>query len=219
MTLLDAPAPPAPAFEENGRVPPLENGDRLTGEEFMRRYKAMPDVKAELVQGIVYMASPVRLRRHGRPVRLLSTWLGTYESMHPHVVGADDTSVFLTPDDKVQPDLLLMLPPERGGKAYIGEDDYVHGPPELVVEVAASTATLDAGNKAESYHVAGVPEYLLWRTQEKRVDWYVHDPAGYRPINAGADGILESRIFRGLRLDRQALLRGDLAAVLRAVAP
>ena len=42
------------------RILPLEHGDHLTREEFERRYEAMPHVrKAELIEGVVYMPSPV----------------------------------------------------------------------------------------------------------------------------------------------------------------
>jgi hypothetical protein len=59
--------------------PPLENGDRLTREEFERRYEAMPHVKkAELIDGVVYLGSPVRFGRHSEPHAALLTWLGTY---------------------------------------------------------------------------------------------------------------------------------------------
>ncbi|MGC8713934.1 MAG: hypothetical protein ACP5RH_16210, partial [Leptodesmis sp.] len=46
-------------------IPPLENGDRLTRLEFERRYTAMPDLKkAELIEGIVYMASPLHFEQN-----------------------------------------------------------------------------------------------------------------------------------------------------------
>jgi hypothetical protein len=49
------------------RILRLENGDRLTRAEFERRYQGMPDVKkAELIEGIVYIAPPVRTQHHGR---------------------------------------------------------------------------------------------------------------------------------------------------------
>src|SRR5690242_18786909 len=52
----------------NGAVPPLRHGDRLTRAEFERRYDAMPHLKkAELIEGVVYMPSSVRLRSHGNP--------------------------------------------------------------------------------------------------------------------------------------------------------
>jgi hypothetical protein len=44
----------------NGAIPPLEPGDRLTRAEFERRYEPMPQLKkAELIEGEVYMPSPV----------------------------------------------------------------------------------------------------------------------------------------------------------------
>ena len=49
------------------KILPLENGDRLSRLEFERRYQAMPELKkAELIEGRVYMASPVRII-HGQP--------------------------------------------------------------------------------------------------------------------------------------------------------
>jgi hypothetical protein len=54
-------------------IPPLENGDRLTRPEFERRYQAMTQLKkAELIAGVVYMASPVRIKNHGDKNALLS---------------------------------------------------------------------------------------------------------------------------------------------------
>src|SRR5947208_960339 len=46
----------------------LEPGDRLSREEFERRYERMPDVqKAELIEGIVYLPSPAHARKHSGP--------------------------------------------------------------------------------------------------------------------------------------------------------
>lgn len=60
-------------------VPPLENGDRLTRFEFERRYNAMPKLKkAELIEGTVYMASPLRFEPHAEPHARVITWLGVY---------------------------------------------------------------------------------------------------------------------------------------------
>ncbi len=68
-------SPPQPEIE----LPPLENGDRLTRREFERRYRAMPQVKkAELIEGLVYLASPVRHRKHGQPHACIMGWLGVY---------------------------------------------------------------------------------------------------------------------------------------------
>jgi hypothetical protein len=49
-------------------VPAPENGDRLTRTEFERRYETMPHLKkAEFIEGVVYVPSPVRHRQHGAP--------------------------------------------------------------------------------------------------------------------------------------------------------
>lgn len=111
-------------------IPPLENGDRLTRSEFERRYHTMPDVKkADLIEGIVYMASPVRIRSHGKPHAYIMGWLATYESATLGVELADNTTVRLDADNEPQPDALLRI--ENGGQSRISEDDYVEGAPEL----------------------------------------------------------------------------------------
>ena len=80
-------------------LPPLENGDRLTREEFERRYEAMPDVmKAELIEGVVYVPSPVRHRHHGQPHIYLSGWLVQYQASTPGVEASDNCTVRLDLD-------------------------------------------------------------------------------------------------------------------------
>src|SRR5271157_3592109 len=103
-------------------LPPLENGDRLTRAEFERRFDAMPHLKkAELLEGVVYMPSPVRLRHHGRPHAHVLGWLTVYEAATPGVVAADNTSARLDLDNEPQPDALLMIDPHHGVQARISE--------------------------------------------------------------------------------------------------
>ncbi|OAI40674.1 hypothetical protein AYO38_05570, partial [bacterium SCGC AG-212-C10] len=159
---------PAPAT----KLPRLEPGDRMTVEEFDRAYELRSDIhKAELVQGVVYVLSPVRIKEHSRPHLLLATWLGNYSVMHPGVEGGDDGSTRLSDVDKVQPDVMLWY--EEGGNARIGPDQHLHGAPELVVEITASTKSYDLGVKKEAYRRAGVQEYVVWRTEEHAIDWFV----------------------------------------------
>ncbi len=201
-------------------VPPLENGAHLPGREFLRRYEAMPELKkAELVDGIVYMASPVRLDQHGAPDSLLQTWLGTYAIATPGVQAASNTTVRLGPDDVPQPDGLLRLRPECGGRSRVDSDGYLHGAPELVVEIAASSASADTRQKLAAYRRAGVREYLVWRTEDGALDWWKLEEDEYRPIppDAAAGGLLRSELFPGLVLDVAALLSGDGHAVLTAL--
>src|SRR5207244_3175417 len=128
------PIPPAPPAQPL----PLEPNDRLTRDEFERRYDAMPELKkAELIEGVVHMPSPVRWNRHARPHTRLVTWLGNYEAATPGVQAGDNGSLRLDLDNMPQPDAVLLIEPTRGGQAQFSSDDYVVGGPELVAEVSA----------------------------------------------------------------------------------
>jgi Uma2 family endonuclease len=193
----------------------LESGDRLTRAEFERRYQAMPHVKrAELIEGVVYVASPVRFGSHGRPHSLANVWLGVYAADTPGVEVADNTTVRLDPDNEVQPDVLLSLDPSLGGCAKRTEDDYLEGPPELVMEVAASSASIDRHTKLHVYQRNRVSEYVVWQVMDQRLDWFALREGAYEPLVPDARGILHSEVFPGLRLAVAALLAGDFAAVL-----
>jgi hypothetical protein len=199
----------------NGQLPPLESGDVLTRVEFERRYDAMPHVKkAELIEGVVYMPSPTRLQRHGRPNRHLSTWLGYYEAGTPGVEGGDNTTVRLDLDNEPQPDAMLLINPECGGQCRISPDDYVEGAPELVGEVAASSVSIDLNAKLHVYRRCGVREYIVWRVLDAEIDWFILREGRYDRLAPDAEGIVRSEVFPGLWLDSAALIRGELARVL-----
>ena len=197
------------------RIPPLENGDHLSAREFIRRYEAMPEVKkAELIDGTVYMTSPVRIDQHGEPEGLIQGWLCNYAIATSGVKHAVNSTTRLGPDDVPQPDGLLRIVPERGGQARIDAKGYLQGAPEMAVEIAASSASIDTRKKLASYRRAGVSEYLVWRTEDEAVDWWVLEEDEFRPLTGNADGILRSKVFPGLWLDTQALLSGDGARLM-----
>jgi Uma2 family endonuclease len=218
MAVLSSRVKPVDPREAHASIPPLQNGDRLSRVEFERRYDAMPGLKkAELIEGEVYMGSPVRQRQHGLPHGQIITWLGTYTAATPGLEFGDDSSLRLDLDNMPQPDAFLMINHERGGKARVSDDDYVEGAPELVAEIAASSVSYDLGKKLHVYRRNGVREYLVWRVQDREIDWFVLRDGKYESLAAGDDGILRSTVFPGLWLDQPALLRGDLATVLAAV--
>jgi Uma2 family endonuclease len=174
----------------------------------------MPEVKkAELIQGIVHMASPVRLDLHGKPDALIQGWLCVYAAAHPEATHATNVTVRLDSDDVAQPDAVLFLDAAHGGKAAVDESGYLSGAPELVVEIAASSVSRDAREKLVSYRRAGVAEYLLWRVLDEEIDWFLLEEDEYRPIQP-EEGLLRSRVFPGLALPVAAALSGDLATVL-----
>jgi Uma2 family endonuclease len=215
--LTHRPQPPDPA-ESVAEILPLRKGDRLSRAEFERRYDAMPHLrKAELIEGQVDLSRPVRYRRHGQPQVRVAAWIGTYAAGTPGLGGGYNTSIRLDLDNEPQPDVFLMIEPEHGGRVKISEDDYIEGAPELVAEVAASTASFDLGKKLRVYRRNEVREYIVWRVLDRAVDWFVLREGEFKPLAAGDDGLLRSEVFPGLWLDPAALVRGDLAAVLAVV--
>jgi len=197
-------------------IPPLENGDRLTRHEFERRYNAMPHTKkAELIEGIVYMASPVRSKSHGKPHGQLMTWLGVYQAATPGVDLNDNATVRLDADNEPQPDASLRI--SLGGSSRISSDDYIEGAPELIAEVAASSAANDLYDKKKVYRRNGVKEYIVWQTLENRLDWFCLQDGDYVSLEINADGIIKSQVFPGLWLDVVALRNEDMAKVLQVL--
>jgi Uma2 family endonuclease len=191
-------------------IPPLENGDRLTRLEFEQRYEQMPDVKkAELIEGIVYMASPLRFTQDGEPHALIMAWLGTYWLATPGVKVGDNCTVRLDADNEPQPDALLRI--TANGQSIISKDDYVEGSPELIVEILASTASIDLHDKLKAYRRNQVQEYLVWRVYDGEFDWFHLREGKYLQLQPNQKGIICSEYFPGLWLDRAALLIGDLA--------
>jgi Uma2 family endonuclease len=210
-----------PTFTEAGtakpalppQTPSMDNGDRLSRAEFERRYDALPNVKrAELLEGVVYMPSPVRMNRHARPHFELITWLGTYQVATPGVAGGDNGSIRLDLDNEPQPDAFLLVEPAKGGQARIDDEDYVVGAPELVAEITSSNVSYDLGVKLNVYRRNAVREYVVWRVLDREVDWFVLRAETYERLSL-QDGVYRSECFPGLWLDPAALVSGDLARV------
>ncbi len=190
---------------------PLESGDRLTLAEFERRYEAHPEIKkAELIDGVVFVASPVS-SHHGEPHLDMAAWLGVYRAAHPGVVGGDNTSMRRRPRTMVQPDLYLR---RVDGTAILSEEGYLESGPELVAEISNTTASYDLHSKMEVYRRAGVQEYIVWRVYDRAIDWFELKDGRYARIEPDERGVIESRVFPGLRLAVGKMLAGDLAGVL-----
>ncbi len=189
----------------------LENGDRLTRAEFEERYAASNIKKAELIEGMVYVASPLRFTTHGKPHGQMVGWLVVYQAMATGLEVGIEPTVRLDDQNELQPDAVLF---RVGGNAQIDAEGYLAGAPELIVEIAASTASYDLHSKKQVYQRHGVKEYIVWRTLDRQIDWLVLADGVYRNLVPDGDGILRSREFGGLWLNVPAMLRGDMAAVL-----
>lgn len=215
-------------------IPELRDGDRLDAAEFMRRYEATPEgFRAELINGVVHVNQwlevgpdgkerimpPISNEGHGQPQGDVISVIGFYSLHTPGTRGSAPTTLRLSPTDSIpEPDALLRILPECGGACRSGEDGYLHGPPELIVEVARTTAFRDMGWKLEAYQRNSVHEYIVWRTRHRVIDWFRLNRNGeYVPLVPDADGLLKSRVFPGLWLDPAALTAGDMARVLAVV--
>ncbi len=220
MTSLQVPvmpyAPAKPAKKRKQKAPPpLNAGDIFSRVEFERLYRAHPEIKkAELIEGVVYMPSPVHFEKHSQPHIHIVTLLGVYLAATPGVLGGDNSTVRLDFENEVQPDALLRLQASLGGKSRVSRDDYLEGPPELVVEIAASSAAYDLGVKRRVYARSGVQEYLAAQMYEKRLDWFVLREGVYYTLAPDDKGILKSEVFPGLWLNAEAFWTGNLAAIL-----
>jgi Uma2 family endonuclease len=194
---------------------PLENGDHLNRAEFERRYQRLPSIKkAELIEGVVYVASPVRIQRHGAPHGDIITWLGVYKALTPGVMLGDNATVRLDYDNEPQPDALLRIDEDKGGQSRISEDDYIEGAPELIVEIASSSASYDLHEKLRVYRRNQVQEYLVWLVEDRQFRWYGWAEGEYLLQQPDDSGILHSQVFPGLGLAVEALLTGDMQQVL-----
>ena len=210
--LQTQPAPPAVVSVLH--LPSLEAGDHLDQATFHARYEAMPpDFRAELIGGVVFVPSPLRLE-HGESHALIMGWLTNYWSATPGTSVRDNTTAILGEESEPQPDATLVIEPESGGQSSVSEDGYATGPPELIVEVASSSASIDLHAKRRDYEQAGVLEYVVVVLRQRIVRWFVLQDGTYREVEADAHGLFKSTVFPGLWLDAPALLRRDVRQVM-----
>jgi hypothetical protein len=204
---------PAPAPEP---VPRLQNGDHLTREEFERRYDADPRMKkAELIDGVVYMPSPVRHTHHGRPHFDTIGWLAHYVAATPGIEGGDNGSLRLDLNSEPQPDSYLIIQPELGGQARIDDEGYIAGAPEWIGEISASSVSYDLHVKLRAYQRNRVKEYMVWRVEDAAIDWFVLRGDHFEPLPGG--GVFKSTVLPGLWLDTQAMIARDLVRVFQVL--
>ncbi|MCD8488904.1 Uma2 family endonuclease [Geitlerinema calcuttense] len=196
-------------------TPPLESGDRLNCYQFEQRYNATPHLrKAELIEGVVYVPAALRFRSHSQPHANLTIWLGNYQVATPGIELGIEPTVRLDLDNEPQPDAVLIINESSGGQARLSEDDYIEGAPELVAEIAASSAAIDLGDKKRAYRRNGIREYIVWQVFERKLDWFYLQQGEYILLPTDEKGIIRSQVFPGLWLAVNHLLAGNMGQVL-----
>ena len=194
---------------------PLVAGERLTRDEFLRRWEQLPHIKhAELIRGIVYMPSPLSFV-HGRNDLSAAHWLSHYSVKTPGTQAGLNTT-WLMLEDSPQPDVYLRIADGYGGQSKL-KGKYPEGAPELIVETCVSRTAYDLGPKLDLYREAGVQEYITVLLEESKVQWRRLASGVYVMLNPSSDGIVRSTVFPGLWLDPAALLAGDGQRMLEVV--
>jgi len=190
----------------------LRSGDRMSRTVFHRLYEQTPKhFKAELIGGIVYVASPLR-RPHGTHHLELGTLLGIYQGHTPGVEAGDNTTVLLGDDSEPQPDLYLRILSEFGGQSGTTKEEYVIGAPELLIEVAHSSRALDLHGKLDDYAANGVREYLVAVLEDRQMRWF--DLHANQELSADKDGIIRVRQFPGLWIHSESLFANDFRRLM-----
>ena len=193
---------------QTGALPPLVAGQHLDQPTFHARYESMPSgTWAELVDGVVYMPSPL-FDGHGRIEHAVAYWLVYYERFTPGLISAANVSTILDNHGEVQPDSQLRIPHELSGHARI-VGGYVVGPPELIVEVSRSSRFYDLGVKKDDYERAGVLEYIVAALDPDELFWFSLSEGRYVRLEPDAQGWYRSNVFPGLWLDSKALFQRD----------
>ena len=217
--------PPPNELSEAEAVAELHTGACLTQPVFHALYeRTPPGFTAELVEGVVFVASPLS-RRHGVPHFKFGGMLSIYDDHTPGIEGGDNVSVVLTGTGESQPDLYLRVRRDHGGRSrtFSVEDgvrtesdddgDYLTTGPEFVLEVAKSSRTLDLNGKRRDYRVGGVLEYVVADVNRRETHWFDFSSGSDAPVPIPADGIVRCRSMPGLWLNGPALFdrRGKAA--------
>lgn len=185
----------------------LRDGVRMSRARFHRLYSLAPEkTRAELIGGVVHMASPLKYE-HGE-IHFSLGWLFCYYvGLTPGVGTSDNATVQLGDDSEPQPDGLLRILSEFGGQSTISDDGYVEGPPELLAEIALSSLHLDLHAKRDEYSRNGVQEYLVLDLRDNRLHWF--DLKENLELQPDADGIYRIQTFPGLWIDADAVFTGN----------
>jgi len=129
----------------------------------------------------------------------------------------NNPTVRLDLDNEPQPNAVRLIDEVFGGQSSLSKDSYIEGAPELLVEVAASSAANDLYDKKTVFRRNGVKEYLVWQVLEGKLDWFVLREGEYVSLEPDEAGVIRSEVFPGLWLAVPSLLTGEMARVLEVV--
>lgn len=190
----------------------LVTGARMDQTTFHALYLQTPErFKAELIAGVVHVASPVR-SWHGRPHIVASAWVHYYAAKTLGTDCLSDTTSILSDVNEPQPDVALLIAHDHGGQTRFDREGSLHGAPELVVEVAVSSADIDLNEKRVEYERAGVREYVVILPGDESIRWFIRRRGRFTELSPGEDGVHRSVTFPGLWARADVFFAADQTA-------
>jgi Uma2 family endonuclease len=181
----------------------MENMLTLTQRKTVADYARLPEgTPIQLING-EFIMSPSPVRKHqkivGKLFLLLSDFVIRKRLGEVYIAPFD---VHVSRNDVYQPDVFFVA---NDGLDSI-EEDGVHGPPDLVIEVLSrSTAGFDLLLKKDGYEKFGVSEYWIVDPKDKTVETFINSPAGFQSSFVGNDGSVCSTVLPEFCVDLQSL--------------
>ena len=195
-------------------APELENGAVMSREEFHAAYADCHEFdRVELIEGVVYLPSPIKVDSHADPHGLILLWLGTYAADKPGIRYFPPASILLDDQNEPEPDAILL----KTTAGWLSDDGYIAKAPELVVEIAGSSQSRDLNQKKRAYERNGIAEYIVWQPTSATIEWFELQDGRYVLRSQDTDGRIESRQFPGLVMDVAAMVNLDRLGALAAI--
>lgn len=170
------------------------------------------DVRAEWVEGKIFKMSPPS-ERHQNISRFLSALLSHYDEAFN--LGAVRPAPFQMKTGEAlpgrEPDLVFVL---RANLERL-KKNRLEGPADLAVEIISlESRARDRGEKFYEYEQGGVSEYWLIDPDREQAEFYRPDARGIYQLVPLTDGVFESKVLPGLKLDTAWLWQDPLPPLL-----
>jgi Uma2 family endonuclease len=175
--------------------------------------------KADLIDGIIYMASPDNTNAN-----LLCGWLFTLLTIFVHRKKSGKVYAFRVAfrlDDRngPEPDIGFV----KKSRLRLVKRGHVAGRPDVAMEIVSpESVNRDYEKKRQQYEKAGVPEYWIIDEMKKKVLLLRLDKEGHYQEVQARDGILQSKVIKGFWLREAWLWKKTLPdplAILKQILP
>ena len=172
----------------------------MTADEYFQLPEGPP--YSQLIDGKLYMSPSPHIWNHQRVLAKLDRTISNYLVINNlGMVFSSPVDVKLGPKQVFQPDIIYV----RNENLH-RIDAYLTGPPDLAIEVLSpSTARIDLGRKSKVYQQHETPEIWFIDTSKRKITVLRLAGHRYEQMNLELDGVLESALFPGLRIELSEL--------------